>query len=271
MAKRGDQVVKELLKDGNINVNNLSKSFFNIAGEEIKALDTIHLDVKSGEFISIIGPSGCGKSTLLRLIAGLEGTDAGEIFVDGEEVKAPHYSRGFVFQDPTLFPWKNVWANIAIGLEARGILKEKKTEVDEYLDLVGLKGFEKAFPHQLSGGMAQRVALARALINHPKALLLDEPLGALDAITRINMQDEILRIWQQRKTTVLFVTHDIDEAVYLSDRVVVMSPRPGRIQKIIDIPLGRPRVRNSPEFFDYRALLLDILHLSRENEIEYAI
>lgn len=261
----------EQFKDGNITVNNLSKSFFNIAGEEIKALDSIQVDVKSGEFISLIGPSGCGKSTLLRLIAGLEDADSGAILIDGEEIKAPHYSRGFVFQDPTLFPWKNVWGNIAVGLEARGILKGKKAEVDEYLELVGLKGFEKAFPHQLSGGMAQRVALARALINHPKAILLDEPLGALDAITRITMQDEILRIWQQRKTTVIFVTHDIDEAVYLSDKVIVMSPRPGRIEKIIDIPLGRPRVRNSPEFFDYRTLLLDILHLSRKNEVEYAI
>lgn len=256
---------------GNIVIDSVTRVFCDITGSEITALEPVDLNIKPGEFICLIGPSGCGKSTLLRLIAGLDSPTSGNLLIDGEPITGTHYSRGFVFQDPTLFPWKNIWENVASGLEARGVLKEKKSEVNEFLNLVGLEEFAKVHPHQLSGGMAQRVALARALINHPKVLLLDEPLGALDAFTRMNMQDEILRIWQQRKTTMLFVTHDIDEAVYLADRVVIMTPRPGKVKEVIEIPLGRPRNRNSTEFFRYRSKILEIFHLCHEPDNDYII
>lgn len=164
---------------------------------------------------------------MLRLIAGLEQPTSGSLFMDELPITEPDYTRGLVFQDPLLFPWRNIWHNVAAGLEARGLLKERRQDVDELLALVGLQYFAGVFPHQLSGGMAQRAALARALINHPKVLLLDEPLSALDALTRISMQEEILRIWNKRRTTILFVTHDIDEVLYLSDRTIVMSERPG--------------------------------------------
>ncbi|MDR9793154.1 ABC transporter ATP-binding protein [Aeribacillus pallidus] len=248
-------------KGGHISIHNVSRIFEDNAKQKIVTLNQVNLEIEPGEFISLIGPSGCGKSTLLRLITGLDYPTTGSIALDGEEIKGPHYSRGLVFQDPTLFPWKTVWDNVATGLQARGLLKNKKEEVDTFIDLVGLKGFEKVYPHQLSGGMAQRVALARALVNHPKVLLLDEPLGALDAFTRMNLQDEILRIWKERGTTMVFVTHDIDEAVYLSDRVIVMTPRPAKIKEIIKIDLPRPRLRNSVEFFEYRSKILETLHI----------
>ncbi len=225
------------------------------------ALDHVNLRIEPGEFISLIGPSGCGKSTLLRLIAGLDQATEGTIAVDGETITGTHHTRGLVFQDPTLFPWKNLWDNVASGLDARGILKHKSEEVSAFIELVGLKGFEKAYPHALSGGMAQRAALARALVNHPKVLLLDEPLGALDAFTRMNLQDELLRIWQDRGTTIVFVTHDIDEAIYLSDRVIVMTPRPAQIKEIWTIDLPRPRARNSQPFFRYRSQIMESFQL----------
>ncbi|MEW9701457.1 ABC transporter ATP-binding protein [Paenibacillus sp. SI8] len=249
---------------GSISVRKVGRVFQNTDGADLVALSDVNLDIKAGEFVSLIGPSGCGKSTLLRLIAGLDQPTSGTVSLDGEVIEGAHYSRGLVFQDPTLFPWKNVWDNVASGLEARGILKQQSHEVDAYINLVGLKGFEKVYPHMLSGGMAQRAALARALVNHPKVLLLDEPLGALDAFTRMNLQDEILRIWRERGTTMVLVTHDIDEAVYLSDRVIVMTPRPAEIKEIIDIRLLKPRARNSPEFFKYRSEILEILHLVPE-------
>jgi ABC-type nitrate/sulfonate/bicarbonate transport system ATPase subunit len=167
-----------------------------------------------------------------------------------------------VFQDPNLFPWLTVRRNIEAGLVARGLLHEKREEVDEFMRLVGLTAFAKAYPHHLSGGMAQRVALARALINHPKVLLLDEPLGALDAFTRMQMQDEVLRLWETRRTTMLLVTHDIDEAIYMSDRILIMTPRPGRIERIISIELDRPRQRNNPEFLSFRSDILELLHFA---------
>ena len=224
------------------------------------ALDAISLDVAAGELVSVVGPSGCGKSTLLRLIAGLDQPSAGELWVGAEPIDAPSAERGLVFQDPNLFPWCTVRRNIATGLIAQGLFREKHHEVDEFMRLVGLESFADAYPHHLSGGMAQRAALARALINHPKVLLLDEPLGALDAFTRMRMQDEVLRLWEARGTTILFITHDIDEAIYMSDRIVIMTPRPGRIEHILPVTLDRPRERSSPEFLRLRGEILELLH-----------
>jgi ABC-type nitrate/sulfonate/bicarbonate transport system ATPase subunit len=232
------------------------------SGLRTQALDDVSLSVRAGEFVSLVGPSGCGKSTLLRLIAGLDTCDSGELFVGPEPITGPSAERGLVFQDPNLFPWLTVRRNVESGLVARGVLQQKRDEVEEYIRLVGLESFADVFPHHLSGGMAQRAALARALINHPKILLLDEPLGALDAFTRMRMQDEVLRLWEARGTTMLLVTHDIDEAIYMSDRIVIMTPRPGRIEQMIDVNLDRPRERNAPEFLRLRGEILEMLHFA---------
>jgi ABC-type nitrate/sulfonate/bicarbonate transport system ATPase subunit len=246
-----------------LRVSEVTKFFSKPDGaDQTHALDRVSLEVRAGEFVSLVGPSGCGKSTLLRLIAGLDTCDSGELLVGSEPITGPSAERGLVFQDPNLFPWLTVRRNVESGLVARGVLNEKRAEVDEYLRLVGLESFADSFPHHLSGGMAQRVALARALINHPKILLLDEPLGALDAFTRMRMQDEVLRLWQSRGTTMLLVTHDIDEAIYMSDRIVVMTPRPGRIEHIIEVELDRPRERNDPQFLAYRSRILEMLHFA---------
>lgn len=259
------------LKGGAIEVKNVKRIFGDSIDNEVIALQDVSIDIRPGEFISLVGPSGCGKSTLLRLIVGLDKATEGEIQLNGEKITGPHYERGLVFQDPTLFPWLNVHDNVAAGLVARKIYHEKKHEVGEYIKLVGLAGFEKSFPHQLSGGMAQRVALARALVNHPKVLLMDEPLGALDAFTRMQMQDEIIRIWKERSTTVVLVTHDVDEAIYMSDRIVIMTPRPGKIQSIIDVNIGRPRARNNPDFFRLRSKILELLNFASEQSLSYYI
>jgi ABC-type nitrate/sulfonate/bicarbonate transport system ATPase subunit len=227
-----------------------------------QALSNISLSIAAGELVSLIGPSGCGKSTLLRLIAGLDSADSGEVLIGSEPISEPGAERGLVFQDPNLFPWLTVRRNIEAGLVARGVLREKRNEVDEFMRLVGLEAFGDAYPHHLSGGMTQRVALARALINHPKVLLLDEPLGALDAFTRMRMQDEVLRLWQTRGTTILFVTHDIDEAIYMSDRIMIMTQPPGRIDQTIANTLARPRDRSSPEFLRLRGNILELLHFA---------
>jgi ABC-type nitrate/sulfonate/bicarbonate transport system ATPase subunit len=251
-----------LTEGSSLRVVEVSKHF--IAADEsdgrTHALDGVSLSVAAGELVSVVGPSGCGKSTLLRLIAGLDSPDSGELWVGLEPITAPSAERGLVFQDPNLFPWLTVRRNIEAGLVARGLLHDKRVEVDEFMRLVGLETFARAYPHHLSGGMAQRVALARALINHPKVLLLDEPLGALDAFTRMKMQDEVLRLWEARGTTMLLVTHDIDEAIYMSDRIVIMTPRPGRIERTIAVGLPRPRERNSPEFLGLRSDILELLH-----------
>lgn len=255
---------------GRITIENVCKSFTNPDGSELVALNDVSLSIEPGSFISLIGPSGCGKTTLLRAIAGLNLADSGSIKLDGEEVKKPGYERGYAFQQANLFPWLNIRNNIAFGLKARGIYKEEKEEVDRFIELVGLKGFEKSYPHQLSGGMNQRASLARALVGHPKVLLLDEPLGALDAFTRMNMQDEILELWKQHKMTMIMVTHDVDEAVYMSDRIVVMSARPAKVEQIIDIDLSRPRVRGQDVFFEYRTKILEILNFAgKVNEPDY--
>jgi len=245
-----------------LRVVGVGKHFRATDGRDVHALESATLTVAAGAMVSLVGPSGCGKSTLLRLLAGLETADSGELWAGSERITGPSAERGLVFQDPNLFPWLTVRRNIQSGLVARGVFREKRREVDEFLRLVGLEPFANAYPHQLSGGMAQRVALARALVNHPRVLLLDEPLGALDAFTRMRMQDEVLRLWQARGTTMLLVTHDIDEAIYMSDRIVIMTPRPGRIDRIIEVPLDRPRERNDPRFLALRAQILELLHFA---------
>jgi ABC-type nitrate/sulfonate/bicarbonate transport system ATPase subunit len=244
----------------------VSKVFPSPDGSQVLALDHLSLSVDAGEMLALIGPSGCGKSTLLRLIAGLDMPTSGELRVGAEPVVGPSHERGLMFQDPNLFPWLTVRRNIQAGLVARGVLHHHRHEVEEFIRLVGLEGFAKVYPHQLSGGMAQRAALARALVNHPKVLLLDEPLGALDQLTRIRMQDEVLCVWEKRGTTMILVTHDIDEAIYMSDRIAIMTPRPGRIERLIEVPLQRPRQRSSPQFLELRGMILEMLHLAGKTE-----
>jgi sulfonate transport system ATP-binding protein len=266
MAKGGDQVVTapepHASEGSSLTIRDVSKTFHAADGTPVPVLDRLSLEVAPGELASLVGPSGCGKSTLLRLIAGLDAPTAGELFVGAAPITGPSAERGLVFQDPNLFPWLTVRGNIEAGLVARGVLRRRRHEVDEYMALVGLDGFADAYPHQLSGGMTQRAALARALINHPKILLLDEPLGSLDAFTRMRMQDEVLRLWQARGTTMLLVTHDIDEAVYMSDRIVLLTPRPCSVERAIDVSLDRPRDRNSPGFLRLRAEILETLHFA---------
>ncbi len=247
-----------------LRVHEVHKSFAvpDAPGTRRLALDGTSFSIGAGELVALIGPSGCGKSTLLRLIAGLDLPDAGELLVGEEKILRPSAERGLVFQDPNLFPWLTVRRNIEAGLVARGVLREERYEVDDFMRLVGLEAFANSYPHHLSGGMSQRVALARALINHPKVLLLDEPLGALDAFTRMRMQDEVLRLWENRRTTMLLVTHDIDEAIYMSDRIIIMTPPPGRIDRNIDIDLVRPRDRTSESFLRVRSQILEHLHFA---------
>ena len=253
-----------------LRIDDVSKRFTAPDGSEVVALAGTSLTIAAGEMVSLVGPSGCGKSTLLRMVAGLETPSSGKLFVGNEPITGPSAERGLMFQDPNLFPWLTVRRNVESGLVARGVLRESRHEVQEFLKLVGLETFANSYPHQLSGGMAQRAALARAFVNHPKVLLLDEPLGALDAFTRMRMQDEVLRIWQARGTTMLFVTHDIDEAIYMSDRIVIMSPRPGRVDRIIEVPFARPRQRSGPQFVKLRGEILEILHFAGESAPEIA-
>jgi len=243
-------------------VRDVSKVFFTADGGVVRALESMSLTIEAGEMVALIGPSGCGKSTLLRLIAGLDQPTSGELRLGAEPIGGPGADRGLMFQNPNLFPWLSVRRNIQSGLVASGMLGQRGHEVDELMRLVGLEEFANAYPHQLSGGMAQRAALARALVNHPRVLLLDEPLGALDQFTRMRMQDEVLRIWQARGTTMLLVTHDIDEAIYMCDRIAIMTARPGRIERIIEVALERPRQRTTAAFMALRAEILDMLHLA---------
>ena len=257
---------------GEIKIDNVTKSFKNtdLTKEDIVALNGFSLDIKPGSFVSLIGPSGCGKSTLLRIIGGLDEASEGTIYIDGNKIKGPGSDRGFVFQGSNLFSWLTVEKNIAFGLKARHIYKENKELVNEYIRLVGLEGFEKSYPHQLSGGMQQRASLARALVGHPSVLLLDEPLGALDAFTRMKLQDEILDIWEKNNMTMIMVTHDVDEAIYMSDQVVVMSARPSKVEEVIDINLPRPRARAQDTFQEYRTRILNVLDLGgKVEEVEY--
>jgi len=239
-----------------IEVRGLSKSYVGHDGQRVLALDDISLEISGSQFVSILGPSGCGKSTLLRIVDGLLDHDSGEILSDGEPITGPGQDRGFVFQSFNLFPWRTVRANIEFGLEVKGLPAAERREISmRLIDLAGLAGFEKRYPHELSGGMQQRVGIARALAIDPESLLMDEPFGALDAQPREDMQDELLRIWSENRKTVLFVTHSIEEAIFLSDRVVLMTPRPGRILADIPIAFPRPRseqTRTRPEFVALR-------------------
>jgi NitT/TauT family transport system ATP-binding protein/sulfonate transport system ATP-binding protein len=238
----------------------------------VEALKNINLNVNKGEFISIIGSSGCGKTTLLRLIAGLDKPQSGKLFLDKQEITAPDPQRGYVFQQGSLFPWLTVEQNIAAGLKARHVYRENKGKIAEYIELIGLNGFEKAYPHQISGGMAQRVAIARALINDPEVLLLDEPMGALDSFTRADIQDKLLELRKRNNATMILVTHDVDEAIYLSDRIVIMTPRPGKISEILEVKLPHPRHRGGTEFLTIRRNILEKFHLASANpQPEYTI
>ena len=232
---------------------------FELHGQTLPVLDNVSFTVEPGEFVALLGPSGCGKSTLLRLVAGLEPPRGGSLLADGRPIDGPHPSRVVVFQDPTLYPWRTVWDNVALGLEAQGVLKRNRARVDEALALVGLSGFAKAYPHQLSGGMAQRAALARALVNDPRLLVLDEPLGKLDSLTRIAMQGEIVRLWRDAGFTTLLVTHDVEEALLMATRVIVFSERPARITAEIPIDRPYPRHRDDPVLVDLRHKVLDLL------------
>lgn len=255
-----------------LEIESVNRTYLDTDENSVEALRDIHLSVRHGEFISVIGPSGCGKTTLLRLIAGLDFTESGEITLKGETITGPSPDRGYVFQQGSLFPWLTITQNIASGLKARNTYQTHKEEVSQFIELIGLGGFEKSYPHQISGGMAQRVAIARALINHPTVLLLDEPMGALDAFTRADLQDKLLELWKNNETTMILVTHDVDEALYLSDRIVIMTPRPGKISEILDVPLPRPRPRNSHDFAVMRGSILEKLHLaSAVPQPEYTI
>jgi ABC-type nitrate/sulfonate/bicarbonate transport system ATPase subunit len=245
-----------------VEIKNVAKSFA-LKGKTVAALSGIDLAVQPGEFIAIVGASGCGKSTLLRLVLGLDTPSIGEIHIDGREVTGPSLDRGIVFQEHRLLPWLTVAGNVAVALRRSGLSKPAaQATIDEHLALVGLADFAEAYPAQLSGGMQQRVAIARALANRPRLLLLDEPLGALDALTRLRLQDEIRRIVRQEGITAILVTHDVDEAVYLGDRIVVMEPHPGRIRDILPVDLGPARDRSDPRFIALRDRVLGELGVS---------
>jgi NitT/TauT family transport system ATP-binding protein len=254
---------------GTITFENVSKTFS--GRNEVQALDGISLTVNEGEFAALLGPSGCGKSTLLNLLAGFENTTEGTLLFDGKTVTRPGPDRGVVFQEAALFPWLNVWQNVVFGPEVQGVARaEYESKARDLLKLVGLEAFADALPVQLSGGMRQRVGIARVLAMSPRALLMDEPFGALDAQTRLSMQQLLLDVWQSLGTTVLFVTHDIDEAILLSDRIHVMTARPGRIMRTIPIALARPRSiasLTSAEFMAYKAGIMSdmkVEHISRK-------
>ncbi|WP_409316436.1 ABC transporter ATP-binding protein [Pseudomonas sp. KCJK9016] len=240
-----------------VSFSHVGKSF-DVDGFELEAIREFNLDIAEGEFIAIVGSSGCGKSTLLRLLVGLDTQFRGQITVDGKAVSGIGGERGIVFQEHRLFPWLTVADNIGLGLVNEPLsTAEKQQRINDFIELVGLRDFTRAYPHQLSGGMAQRVAIARGLVASPRILLLDEPFGALDALTRQQMQDELLAIRERAKITTILVTHDVEEAIFLADRVVVMEPRPGRIKQVVGITLPHPRQRSS---FDFHQLREELLH-----------
>jgi sulfonate transport system ATP-binding protein len=253
----------------NLVIERLNKSY-QVNGADVIALQGIDLAIREGEFVSIVGSSGCGKSTLLRIISGLENGYSGEVKIGGRRIAGPGLDRGMVFQEHRLIPWLTVEQNVAFGLN--GLENgQRDTVVRDHLELVGLAAFAKALPHQLSGGMSQRVAIARSLVNNPQLLLLDEPFGALDAMTRIQMQQEILRIWEVERTTMVLVTHDIDEAIFLGDRVVIMSNRPGTIKRIVPVQLPRPRDRSSYDFVQIRKEIYAEFFAEAEKPFAYEI
>ncbi len=251
-------------------IKNVNKTYKAENGDVV-ALANVSITVNPGEFVSIVGASGCGKSTLLKLIVGLENHYTGEIRLGDTLIKGPDVNRGMIFQEARLFPWLTVEQNIGFGLVNELDTKAKAKIIAKHIELVNLKGFAKAYPHQLSGGMQQRVSIARALVNNPKLLTLDEPFGALDALTRIQMQQEVLRIWEAEKTTMLLVTHDVDEAIFLADRVVVMSNRPGTVSKVIEVNSPRPRDRNSEEILQIKKDIYASLFKNEKSLMDFVI
>jgi sulfonate transport system ATP-binding protein len=244
---------------GSLQLRNVDKSY-EVDGRVLEVLTGIDLVVEPGEFVSLVGASGCGKSTILRLIVGLDIEHGGDILLDGRPVTGPGLNRGIVFQEHRLLPWLTIEQNVGLSLAATNRpAAECARLVRDHINLVGLQGFERAYPHQLSGGMAQRAAIARGLVNQPEILLLDEPFGALDALTRAHLQNELLQIWSRERITMVMVTHDVEEAVFLSDKIVVLAPRPGRIRRIIDIDLPHSRDRGDPRFIALRRQALDEL------------
>jgi len=248
-----------------LHIGKVEKSY-SLSGSTLRVLEDINLDVHPGEFVSIVGASGCGKSTLLRLIAGLDPSYGGSIVYQGQRITGTDLSRGIVFQEHRLFPWLTVEENIALAFSATDVPRsERKQRVHEQIEVVGLKGFELAYPHQISGGMSQRVAIARALVLRPQLLLLDEPFGALDALTRLKLQQELERLWEHEGLTTILVTHDVEEAVFLGDRIVVMESHPGRIKRIVPVPLPRPRIRTALAFQQIKA---DVMSDFAQVEVE---
>jgi len=254
-----------------IEINNVTKIFARPGDDTLLALDDVSADINPGEFVALLGASGCGKSTLLRIIAGLEKPTRGEMVFNGKPIRGTDPRRGLVFQDHTLFSWLTVKQNIEFALKSTKQLSEKKHEIEKWISLAGLTEFADNYPHQLSGGMRQRAALVRALSVSPDALLLDEPLGALDSFTRMTLQDELIRLWKERENTMIMVTHDVDEAIYLSQRIIIMSPRPGRISKIVNVPMSYPRNRASGDFTELRLQILKFLDYAKDIREEYTI
>ncbi|MDD1673813.1 MAG: ABC transporter ATP-binding protein [Methanomicrobiales archaeon] len=245
---------------GKLRIDHLTKEFVSTAGEHVIALQDIDLEVRDEEIICLLGPSGCGKTTLLRIIGGLDYATSGSAFLNGVLIDGPDPKTAMIFQEYSLFPWRDVMGNIVLGLEIQGAPRDSRiAAARQYLELVGLQGFERSYPYELSGGMRQRVAVARALAVDPEILLMDEPFGALDAQTRNRMQLELLHIWEKTRKTVIFVTHSVDEAVFLADRVVVLTRRPGRIKEIIEVPQKRPRERTAQAFIEIRRHVLDLI------------
>lgn len=264
-ARRGTELIMF------IKVNDASKIYKN-NNKEFKSLDNINLTIEKGEFICLLGPSGCGKSTLLNIIAGFDSPTNGEVFIDDKPVKEPSPNYVTIFQNYGLLPWRSVKKNVELGLEAKKVSKEERSKIaDEYIELVCLTKFSKHHPSQLSGGMQQRVAIARALAVDPEIIFMDEPFGALDAMTRMSMQDEISNIWEQKKKTIIFVTHDIEEAVFLADRIVIMTPGPGKIKSIINVPMRRKRDRTSEEFLKIRDRVFLEFQMKKEIDADYSI
>lgn len=248
--------VVETTRRGEVTVRDLSKSF-TLNGQRLNVLRDLQLEVRGGEALAIVGPSGCGKTTLLRVLAGLEAPDKGEVLIDGHPVQGVGTERAIIFQEPRLLPWLTVLGNVSFGLTVRGLSDaEAETRAHYYIRLVGLSDFESAYPRQLSGGMAQRVGIARALTVQPEILLLDEPLGALDAMTKLTMQEELSRIWREEKVTMILVTHDLEEAIFLADRVLVLPKEKGAVPSLIEVNLNRPRDRSDPSFVEMRRHLM---------------
>ncbi|MBX4909485.1 MULTISPECIES: ABC transporter ATP-binding protein [Rhizobium] len=253
--------VAENIRRGEVTIRRLSKSY-KLNGKSLQVLKDINLHIRSGESLAIVGASGSGKTTLLRVLAGLEDSDTGEVLVDGKAIRGVGAERAVIFQEPRLLPWLDVLDNVAFGLETRGLTRQQARErARRYVKLVGLQQFEAAYPRQLSGGMAQRVGIARALVVQPEILLLDEPLGALDAMTKIGMQQELARIWRDEDVTTILVTHDLEEAIYLADRILILPREKGAEPRLIDIDLPRPRDRSATEFVRHREQLLNLFGL----------